>query len=86
MDPRVANDVTLSLEPIAAWSGDALAGGRPSAAKTGTEGIEFGKNRGGNSDAWMVGFTPQVSTAVWVGSGNATEPIVRLRRAAGVRP
>jgi membrane peptidoglycan carboxypeptidase len=75
VDSKVANDVTLTLEPIAAFSGDALASGRPSAAKTGTEGIETGKHKGGNSDAWMVGFTPQVSTAVWVGSGDATTPI-----------
>ena len=67
IDPRVANDTTLTLEPIAAWSGDALADGRPSAAKTGTEGL--GPNSTDNSDAWMVGFTPQVSAAVWVGTG-----------------
>jgi membrane peptidoglycan carboxypeptidase len=75
MDSKVANDVTMTLEPIAAWSGVALADGRPSAAKTGTEGIETGKYKGDNSDAWMVGFTPQVSAAVWVGSGNSTRPI-----------
>ena len=75
MDPRVANDVTLAMEPIAAFSSDALDNGRMSAAKTGTEGIGA-TNKGGNSDAWMVGFTPQVSTAVWVGSGNSTTPIV----------
>jgi len=76
IDPKVANDTTLTLEPIANWSGTPLADGRPSAAKTGTEGIQVGKYAGGNSDAWMVGFTPQVSTAVWVGSGNSTAPIV----------
>lgn len=76
MDPRVANDVTLSLEPIADWSGTPLADNRVSAAKTGTEGIQTGKHAGGNSDAWMVGYTPQISTAVWVGSGNSTTPIV----------
>jgi membrane peptidoglycan carboxypeptidase len=75
MDPRVANDVTLAMEPIAGFSSDALDNGRASAAKTGTEGIGA-TNRGGNSDAWMVGFTPQVSAAVWVGSGNSTTPIV----------
>jgi membrane peptidoglycan carboxypeptidase len=53
-----------------------LSAGRPSAAKTGTEGIQVGKYKGGNSDAWMVGYTPQVSAAVWVGSGNSTSPIV----------
>jgi membrane peptidoglycan carboxypeptidase len=67
LDKRVANDVTLSLEPIAAWSGDPLAGGRVSAAKTGTEGLSAKSLN--NSDAWMVGFTPQVSASVWVGTG-----------------
>jgi membrane peptidoglycan carboxypeptidase len=76
LDPKVANDVTLTLEPIAEWSDTPLADGRVSAAKTGTEGIQSGRHVGGNSDAWMVGYTPQVSTAVWVGSGNSTTPIV----------
>ena len=67
IDPRVANDVTMTLKPIAKYSGDALANGRPSAAKTGTVGI--GTTTTNNSDAWMVGFTPQVSAAVWVGTG-----------------
>jgi len=39
LDPRVANDVTKTLLPIAAWSNDPLANGRISAAKTGTQGI-----------------------------------------------
>jgi membrane peptidoglycan carboxypeptidase len=73
LDPRVANDVTLGMEPIASWSTVGLSGGRASAAKTGTEGIGTGTT--GNSDAWMVGFTPQVSAAVWVGSGSSA-PIV----------
>jgi membrane peptidoglycan carboxypeptidase len=72
IDKKVANDVTLTLEPVAAWSQDALAGGRMSAAKTGTEGVSA-KSRN-NSDAWMVGYTPQVSAAVWVGTG-FTKPI-----------
>jgi membrane peptidoglycan carboxypeptidase len=75
MDARVANDVTLTLEPIAGFSGVGLADGRASAAKTGTEGIESGPDTGKNSDAWMVGFTPQMSVAVWVGSGDATHAI-----------
>ncbi len=72
LDPKVANDVTVTLEPIAAWSGDPLTAGRVSAAKTGTEGIP-GTTQ--NSDAWMVGYTPQVSAAVWAGSGSSTQPI-----------
>jgi membrane peptidoglycan carboxypeptidase len=67
IDTKVANDVTLTLEPVAKWSGDALANGRVSAAKTGTEGISPTSTN--NSDAWMVGYTPQVSAAVWVGTG-----------------
>jgi membrane peptidoglycan carboxypeptidase len=67
IDPKVANDVTLALQPIAGWSGTPLADGRASAAKTGTVGI--GKRSAANSDAWMVGYTPQVSAAVWVGTG-----------------
>ena len=75
IDAKVANDVTKVLEPIASWSGTPLSGGRVSAAKTGTEGIQGDANKG-NSDAWMVGYTPQVSAAVWVGSGDSTHGIV----------
>ena len=75
LDPKVANDVGVTLAPVASWSGVPLADGRPSAAKTGTEGIQSGPASGQNSDAWMVGYTPQVSAAVWVGSGNSTTAI-----------
>jgi membrane peptidoglycan carboxypeptidase len=76
LDPRVANDIALTLKPVADWSGVALANGRESGAKTGTAGIEEGpgvpaENVGKNSDAWMVGFTPQVSASVWVGTTGA---------------
>ncbi|SHG30460.1 Membrane carboxypeptidase (penicillin-binding protein) [Jatrophihabitans endophyticus] len=67
VDKRVANDVTLTLEPIAGYTGVGLANGRQSAAKTGTAGVS-GRSKD-NSDAWMVGYTPQVSAAVWVGTG-----------------
>ncbi|MDQ1720248.1 MAG: hypothetical protein QOE89_4201 [Pseudonocardiales bacterium] len=71
-DPKVANDVGLTLKPVADFSGDPLNNGRESGAKTGTAGIQSGPNAGRNSDAWMVGYTPQVSAAVWVGSGGTT--------------
>jgi membrane peptidoglycan carboxypeptidase len=74
IDARVANDVTLTLEPVAGFSGVGL-DGRESASKTGTEGIPSGPDEGKNSDAWMVGFTPQVSAAVWVGSGDSAHAI-----------
>ena len=55
------------MKPIASYSGVGLANGRQSAAKTGTVGLDSKTTN--NSDAWMVGFTPQVSAAVWVGTG-----------------
>ncbi|MGZ8801154.1 MAG: penicillin-binding protein, partial [Mycobacterium sp.] len=30
---------------------------------------------GANRDAWMVGFTPSLSTAVWVGTTDGTKPL-----------
>ena len=65
IDSKVANDVTYSMKPIAAASDDPLDNGRESAAKTGTQQYQ---DSGGNSDGWMVGYTPKVSTAVWVGT------------------
>src|SRR6201991_2384551 len=60
----VADNVTAAMQPIAAYSrGHTLAGGRPSAAKTGT--TQLG-DTDANRDAWMVGFTPSLATAVWV--------------------
>ncbi|HTZ45162.1 MAG TPA: transglycosylase domain-containing protein [Jatrophihabitans sp.] len=71
IDPKVANDTTLSMENVAATSYIPLAGGRPVAAKTGTVGIQDSAQ---SSDGWTVGFTPQVSAASWVGS-DKVEPI-----------
>lgn len=63
---KIAADNTIkAMGPIAAWSNGALAGGRPSAAKTGT--AQLG-DTGYNKDAWMIGATPQLTTAVWVGT------------------
>ncbi|GAB3352944.1 transglycosylase domain-containing protein [Modestobacter lapidis] len=60
----VANDVTVAMREVAGYSKRALDGNRPVAAKTGTQGL----NRSDNSDAWMVGYTPSLSTAVWMGT------------------
>lgn len=63
---KVAADNTIkAMGPIAGWSNGTLAGGRPSAAKTGT--VQLG-DTGYNKDAWMIGATPQLATAVWVGT------------------
>ncbi|HET9875849.1 MAG TPA: transglycosylase domain-containing protein [Mycobacterium sp.] len=74
IDKAVADNVTAAMQPIASWSrGHNLADGRPSAAKTGT--TQLG-DTGANRDAWMVGYTPALSTAVWVGTAEGDEPLV----------
>ncbi|KAA0018542.1 penicillin-binding protein [Antrihabitans cavernicola] len=77
IDKAVADNVTSAMEPIAGYSnGHNLKGGRPSAAKTGT--TQLG-DTGEDKDAWMIGFTPSLSTAVWVG----TEQGLPLRTSYG---
>ncbi|WP_378735017.1 transglycosylase domain-containing protein [Nocardia brasiliensis] len=77
--PRtIAENTTQAMTPIAAYSnGHALAGGRPSAAKTGT--TQLGESKL-NKDAWMIGFTPSLSTAVWIGT-EQSQPIRTARGA-----
>jgi len=66
VDPEVAHGVvsimSSVLSPAANGTGSrsALAGGRPAAGKTGTS--------DGNNETWFVGYTPQLTTAVWVGT------------------
>lgn len=62
LDPVTAYQVTAMLQDVltvgtAAGQGDA---GVPAAGKTGT-----GE---GDTDAWFVGFTPQLVVAVWIGA------------------
>ena len=80
IDKAVADNVTSAMEPIAGYSrGHSLAGGRSSAAKTGT--TQLGDTTS-NKDAWMVGYTPSLSTAVWVGTVKDDEPLVTASGAA----
>jgi membrane peptidoglycan carboxypeptidase len=44
--------------------------GRPAAGKTGTNG-----QGASNFDAWFIGFTPQLSTAVWYGNHDRNAPV-----------
>jgi membrane peptidoglycan carboxypeptidase len=70
----VADNVTSAMQPIAGYSrGHNLAGGRPSASKTGT--TQLG-DTDADKDAWMVGYTPSLSTAVWVGTVRGDVPLV----------
>jgi membrane peptidoglycan carboxypeptidase len=62
---RVARNVIEAMIDVARRDGLALPGGRPVAAKTGTVESRFD---GENNDAWMAGFTPSLSTSVWVGT------------------
>ncbi len=74
----VADNVTDILRGVLT-SGTAGGRGldRPAAGKTGTT-----QN---NRDAWFVGFTPTLSTAVWIGYENKSEATSKeLRRIKGV--
>ena len=58
----VAADATFAMQAVVergTGRGARLDGGRPAAGKTGTSQE--------NKDAWFVGYTPQLSTAVWLG-------------------
>ncbi|MBY8858978.1 penicillin-binding protein [Nocardia sp. CA2R105] len=67
--PAQVADTTISaMLPIAAYSNGHALAGRPAAAKTGT--TQLGDS-GANKDAWMVGFTPSLATAVWVGTAQS---------------
>ncbi|WP_245998433.1 transglycosylase domain-containing protein [Nocardia pseudobrasiliensis] len=75
---RVADTTAQAMLPIAAYSNGHALAGRPSAAKTGT--TQLG-DTGANKDAWMIGFTPSLSTAVWIGT-EQPQPIHTARGAA----
>ncbi len=68
----VAHDVTYALTDVAGYSNRSLAGGREVAAKTGTQGLDDVNN----SDAWIVGYTPSIATAVWIGNDSPRDPII----------
>ena len=67
----VARNVTEAMIDVASSGGIAPAG-RAVAGKTGT--VQHPTLNGQNKDAWMVGYTPSVSTAVWVGT-DQSDPI-----------
>ncbi|MDQ2624317.1 MAG: penicillin-binding transpeptidase domain-containing protein, partial [Actinomycetota bacterium] len=66
----VANAVTYALERVLTEGSAKRTGGlpgRPSAGKTGTTNM--------NWHTWFVGYTPQMSTAVWVGHSEGNVPM-----------
>ncbi|HEY1740608.1 MAG TPA: transglycosylase domain-containing protein [Acidimicrobiia bacterium] len=63
IDPQIARTVNHTLEQVVSrGTGVNARIGRPVAGKTGTT--------DNYDDAWFVGSTPQLTTAVWVGSGS----------------
>jgi membrane peptidoglycan carboxypeptidase len=77
-DADVMADTTYAMTKVFDCSlhgtgcGRALSG-RPAAGKTGTNGAQSPAT--GNVDAWFVGFTPQLSTAVWYGNTHRKKPV-----------
>ncbi|MGR6322828.1 transglycosylase domain-containing protein [Micromonospora soli] len=64
----VVADVTSVLEKYPAAVNRRLDDGRKAAEKTGTWELGDPKQPLANGDAWMIGYTPQLATAVWVGN------------------
>ncbi len=62
ISPRVAYDTTQILRTVPGWSGVPFTDGRQVAAKSGTSDESV--------HTWFIGYTPQRSTAVWVGRPN----------------
>ena len=72
---NVADNVTAALQGVITHgTGTAAALGRPAAGKTGTT--------SNTTDAWFVGYTPSLSTAVWM--GNASSEALSIGPVKGV--
>ncbi|WP_346123934.1 transglycosylase domain-containing protein, partial [Micromonospora coerulea] len=69
----VVRDVTSVLEKYPAAVNRRLEDGRKAAEKTGT--WELNEKTLDNGDAWMIGYTPQLATAVWVGNAGPRKKI-----------
>ena len=71
LDPGVADTAVDTLKGVLRVGTGRrypLANGRPAAGKTGTQ--------ADNTNAWFVGFTPQLTTAVWIGDPNGYTKMV----------
>jgi 1A family penicillin-binding protein len=77
-DSKDADLVNYALQQVVKkGTGTAANIGKPVAGKTGTT--------SGNSDAWFVGYTPKLGTAVWMGYKTPTQSMDRVhgREATG---
>ncbi|WP_033291400.1 transglycosylase domain-containing protein [Amycolatopsis jejuensis] len=87
LSKQIAGNVTTSLQPVVEFSHLQCPSGHQCAGKTGTQ--QHTKRAGepswasnANAQTWMVGYTPSVSVAAWVGAdgdqalhGPGTSPI-----------
>lgn len=72
IEPQIAAAQTYALEQVVQSGtarGNGLAG-RPAAGKTGTANEDW--------HSWFVGYTPQLSTAVWIGYSEGNIPMQRV--------
>ncbi|MGX7677211.1 transglycosylase domain-containing protein [Plantactinospora sp. DSM 117369] len=76
----VADEVTSVLKNIPKENNGNIEG-REEAGKTGT--WEYAKTEF-NAHAWMVGYTPQIATAVWVGSKDPDKPEIKTKGGANI--
>ncbi|HEY7439535.1 MAG TPA: transglycosylase domain-containing protein [Acidimicrobiia bacterium] len=78
--PQVARTVTNMLQAVIVGGTGTRAQlrGRPAAGKTGTVDNE--------TDAWFVGYTPQLLAAVWMGNPASDNPDNALAQMKGVGP
>ncbi|MFD0482040.1 penicillin-binding protein [Kineococcus sp. GCM10028916] len=68
LDPNIANNVTEALQGvISGGTGSSARIDRAAAGKTGTT--------NDSTDAWFVGYTPQLSSAVWMGHADGTKSL-----------
>ena len=71
LTPQVARSETDALtEVLKDGTAAGVSIGRPAAGKTGTT--------DSNQDAWFIGYTPQLTTAVWMGDPNAETPMTNV--------
>ena len=72
LDTNIARNVTEALQSVITdGTGTSARIDRPAAGKTGTT--------NDSSDAWFVGYTPQLSSAVWMGHADGTYSMSRDR-------
>ena len=68
MSEKEAHEMTVMLEGVIDYgTGTAASLGRPAAGKTGTT--------DDNKDAWFVGYTPDIVTAVWIGDDTGSHSL-----------